>query len=92
MITYEWQNAEHTVVMSTDTETGQQWSIFISEDPSQHSTRCQEFLSSGATASAYVEPEPAAPLTTEEKVNNMLATFGLTREEMRAALDVKTGG
>ena len=39
---------------------------------------------------AYVPPEPLPPLSTEAKVDNMLQAFGLTREEMQAALAVKT--
>ncbi len=91
MITYEWQNAEQTVVMSTDTETGQQWSIFISEDPSLHSVRCNEFLASGATAAPYVAPPEPEPLTTEQKFNCLLSDYGLTREEMIVALSAKKG-
>ena len=48
-----------------------------------------EFLASGAEAAPYVAPPEPEPLTIEEKVNNMLAAFDLTRDEMRAALEVK---
>ena len=44
-----------------------------------------EFLASGATAAEYVAP-PAPTLTTEEKVNRLLSDYGLTRDEMSAAL------
>ena len=50
----------------------------------------QEFLESGQTAEPYVAPPEPEPLTTEEKVNRLLSDYGLTREEMQAALAVKT--
>ena len=84
--TYEWADAEQTSLKRTDGDGNVAW---IPTDPAN--SDYAEFLSSGATASAYVEPEPPAPLSTEEKVNNMLAAYGLTREEMVAALQVKTG-
>ena len=49
-----------------------------------------EFVASGAEAEPYVAPSEPEPETTEEKVNRLLSDYGLTREEMRAALDVKT--
>ena len=83
--TYQWVDAEQTSLKRTDADGNV---AFVPTDPANRDYA--EFLSSGATAAAYVEPEPPAPLTTEEKVNNMLAAYGLTREEMQAALAVKT--
>ena len=85
--TYEWANAEQTTLKRTDGDGNVAW-VPVDEDNRDYA----EFLSSGATASAYVEPEPPAPLSTEEKVNNMLAAYGLTREEMITALQAKKGG
>ena len=83
--TYQWTDAEQTTLRRTapDGSVG-----FVPTDPANRDYA--EFLSSGATAAAYVEPEPPAPLTTEEKLNNMLAAYGLSREEMKAALAVQT--
>lgn len=82
--TYQWTNSEQTGLKRTDADGN---IVGIPADPGNRDYA--EFLSSGATASAFVEPEPPAPLTTEEKVNNMLAAFDLTREEMQAALAAK---
>ena len=49
----------------------------------------QEYVNSGETAEPYVAPPEPEPLTTEEKVNQLLSDYGLTREEMQAALAVK---
>ena len=47
------------------------------------------WVDEGNAADPYVEPyEP--PLTTEQKVNNLLSDYGLTRDEMRAALSAKS--
>ena len=83
--TYEWIDAEQTSLKRTDADGNVAW---VPTDPSNRDYA--EFLSSGATAAAYVEPEPPAPLTTEQKINNMLAAYGLSREELRTALAVKT--
>ena len=85
--TYEWADAEQTWLKRTDGDGNVAW---IPTDPAN--SDYAEFLSSGATAAAYVEPEPPAPLSTEEKVTNMLAAYGLTREEMITALQAKQGG
>jgi len=83
--TYEWANAEQTTLKRTDADGDVAW---VPTDPGN--SDYAEFLSSGATAAAYVAPPEPEPLTTAEKVDNMLATFGLTRAEMQAALAVKT--
>ena len=51
-----------------------------------------EFLESGQEPAPYVAPPEPEPLTTEEKVNKLLSDYGLTRDEMQAALEVKTSG
>ena len=43
-----------------------------------------EYLASGVTASAYVAPAPAAPLTPAEK----LANAGLTADELKTLLGI----
>jgi len=83
--TYAWTDAEQSSLKRTDTDGNVAW---VPADPGNRDYA--EFLSSGATAAAYVEPEPPAPLTTEQKINNMLAAYGLSREELRTALAVKT--
>ena len=83
--TYEWSNAEQAVLERTD-EDGNV--VYIPTDPANRDY--QEFLSSGAQASPYVAPEPPPEKTTQEKVDQLLSDYGLSREEMRAALAVKT--
>ena len=83
--TYAWTDAEQSGLKRTD-ENGNV--AFVPVDPGNRDYA--EFLSSGATAAPYVAPPEPEPLTTEEKVDNMLQTFGLTRDEMQAALAVKT--
>ena len=85
--TYEWSNAEQTSLKRTD---GDGNVAFVPTDPANRDYA--EFLSSGATASAYVEPPPPPELTTEEKINRLLSDYGLTREEMITALQAKKGG
>ena len=82
--TYEWTDAEQTSLKRTDAEGNV---AFVPTDPANRDYA--EFLSTGATAAAYVAPpEPPEP-TTEEKVNRLLSDYGLTREEMTAALEAK---
>ena len=82
--TYEWSNVEQTSLKRTDAEGNV---AFVPTDPANRDYA--EFLSTGATAAAYVAPpEPPEP-TTEEKVNRLLSDYGLTREEMSAALEAK---
>ena len=54
--------------------------LFIPADPANR--HYAEFLSSGATAAAYVAPEPPAPLTPEQK----LEQSGLTVDELKGLL------
>ena len=79
--TYEWTSAEQTTLRRTDSDGNVAW---VPADPGNRDY--SEFLSSGATAAPYVAPPEPEPLTTEEKVNNMLAAYGLSREELKAAL------
>ena len=37
---------------------------------------------------AYAPPEPAPEQTDEQKVSQMLEMFGLTKDQLRAALDI----
>jgi len=83
--TYEWCNAEQTTLRRTDADGN---FTFIPTDP--NNCAYAEFLSSKATAAPYVAPPEPEPLSTEEKVDNMLSAFGLSREEMQEALAVKT--
>ena len=85
--TYAWADAEQTTLRRTDADGNVAWV------PADEGNRdYAEFLSSGATASGYVEPPPPPELSTEQKVDNMLSAFGLTRDEMITALQVKKGG
>jgi len=84
--TYEWVNEEKCTLQRTDSDGDV---VFVPTDPGN--TDYAEFLSSGATAAPYVAPPEPAPLTTAQKVDNMLAAYGLTRAEMQAALAVKEG-
>tara|TARA_B100000459_G_C8574239_1_gene200169 strand:- start:27 stop:302 length:276 start_codon:yes stop_codon:yes gene_type:complete len=85
--TYRWSNEDHTGIIATYTSTGQ--SIYIStadEDNGYY----REFIASGIEPDEYVPPEPPTPETTEQKVDRLLSDYDLTREEMQAALAVKT--
>ena len=82
--TYEWTDAEQTSLKRTDAE-GNVAFVPVAEGNRDYA----EFVSSGATATDYVAPpEPPEP-TTEEKVNRLLSDYGLTRDEMQAALAAK---
>ena len=79
--TYAWVDAEQTSLQRTNAEgnvTG------VPADPGNCDYAA--FLSSGATAAPYVAPPAPPEPTTEEKVNRLLTDYGLTREEMQAAL------
>ena len=82
---YTWANAEQTCLKREDSEGNVAW---VPADPANRDYA--EFLASGAEAAPYVAPAEPAPLTTEEKVNLLLADYGLTRDEMQAALATKT--
>ena len=79
--TYEWPDAEQDLLKRTDADGNVAW---IPTDPANRDYA--EFLSSAATPAPYVAPPEPEPLTTQQKVDNMLAAYGLTREEMQAAL------
>ena len=84
--TYEWANEEQTSLRRTDADGN------VAIVPATPANRdYAEFLSSGAEAAPYVAPPEPEPETTEQKVDHLLSDYGLTREEMRAALAVKEG-
>ncbi len=74
---YEWSNEEQTVLKRTDAEGNVAW-VPTAPGNSDYA----EFLSSGATAEAYVAPPEPAPLTAEEK----LEQSGLTVDELKGLL------
>ena len=82
--TYVWADAEQNYLWRTDPN-GFVISVPADEDNSSY----QLFLRSGAEAAPYEAPPEPAPETTSQKVDHLLEDYGLTREEMRAALDVK---
>ena len=79
---YSWTNESQTELKLTRSDGPTLW---IPAD--KNNREYQEFLKSGATAAPYVAPTPTPPLTTEQKVDNLLSDYGLTRDEMRAALN-----
>ena len=82
--TYTFGDAEETSLKREDDQGN---IAFVPTDPSNRDYA--EFLASGAEAAPYVAPPEPEPLTTEEKVNKLLSDYGLTRDEMRTALEVK---
>ena len=80
--TYTWIDADQSGLIRTDADGN---TAGIPADPANRDYA--EFLSSGATADAYVAPPAPPEPTTEEKVNRLLSDYGLTREEMSAALN-----
>ena len=85
--TYQWTNSEQTCLRRTDAD-GSVVVVPADEANSDYAA----YLASGEEALPYVEPPPPEPLTTEQKVDNMLSAFGLSREEMITALQAKKGG
>ena len=81
--TYAWVNAEGSGLRRTD-ENGNK--AFVPADPANRDYA--EFLSGPQTADAYVAPPAPPEPTTEEKVNRLLSDYGLTREEIIAALTI----
>jgi len=74
---YTFADAEETSLKREDDQGN---IAFVPNDPRNRDYA--EFLSSGETAAAYVEPEPAAPLTPEQK----LEQSGLTVDELKGLL------
>ena len=81
---YEWADEEQMSLKRTDAEGNV---AFVPTDPANRDYA--EFLSSGATAADYVAPPAPPEPTTEEKVNRLLSDYGLTRDEMKSALEAK---
>ena len=75
-MTYTWDNADQTVLKYED---GDQ-TLWIPTDPAN--VDYAEFLASGETAAAYVEPPAPPEPTAEEK----LANAGLTVDELKGLL------
>ena len=85
-VTYQWADEEQTSLKRLNAD----GSIsYISADPANSDYAA--FMASEATAASYVAPPAPPESTTAEKVDNMLAAYGLTRAEMQAALAVKGG-
>ncbi len=80
--TYTWSDTEQTSLKRTDADGNV---AFVPTDPGNRDYA--EFLSSGTTAAEYVAPPAPPEPTTEEKVNRLLSDYGLTRDEMRVALE-----
>ena len=83
-MSYTWANAEQTGLIYTDGDV----TIGIPVNPANR--HYVEYLASGETAAPYVEPPAPPELTTEEKINNLLSAYGLSREELQEALIAKT--
>ena len=75
--TYEWTSAEESSLRREDEEGNV---AFVPVAPGNRDY--EEFVASGAVATAYVAPAEPAPLTTEEKVNRLLTDYDLTRTEL----------
>ena len=84
--TYEWTDAEQSGLKRTDTDGN---AVIVPTNPANSDYRA--FVASGEEAAPYVAPPEPEPLTTEEKINRLLDDYGLSREEMITALQVKTG-
>ena len=82
--TYNWTDPEHTSLRRISPEGNV--AVFVA-DP--QNSDYQRFLASGEQAAPYVAPPEPEPETTEQKVNRLLSDYGLTREEMQAALAAK---
>ena len=80
--TYEWTDAEQSGLRRTDAAGNV---AFVPADPANRDYA--EFLSSGQAAADYVAPPAPPEPTTEEKLNRLLSDYGLTRDEMRVALE-----
>jgi len=80
--TYSWTDIEQTSLKRED-EDGNVAFVPAAEGNRDYA----EFLASGAEASFYVVPPLPPELTTEQKVNKLLGDYGLTRSELRVALE-----
>jgi len=77
--TYTWSDAEKTTLKREDTDGNV---AFVPTDPGNRDYA--EFVSSGATAAAYVAPPDPPEPTAAEK----LANAGLTVDELKTLLDL----
>tara|TARA_R110002050_G_scaffold235259_1_gene371165 strand:+ start:266 stop:508 length:243 start_codon:yes stop_codon:yes gene_type:complete len=77
--TYAFADADSTSIKRTDADGN------VAFVPTAAGNRdYAAYLASGVTASAYVAPAPAAPLTPAEK----LANAGLTADELKTLLGI----
>ena len=79
MTIYTWGNTEQTQ-LNIEYDNGEKWSVLVDSG----SPRYAEFLASGETAAAYVEPPAPPEPTPEEK----LARSGLTVDELKDLLGI----
>ena len=77
-MTYTWTDTEQNVLKYED----EYQTLWIPADPANRNYA--EFLASGKTAAAYVEPEPLPEPTPAER----LAATGLTVDELKTLLGV----
>ena len=84
--TYEWSDVDKAVLKRTNPDGSV---TYVPADPLN--TSYATYLANGEEAAPYVAPPEPEPPTTEEKINQLLSDYGLTREEMVVALQVKTG-
>lgn len=81
--TYTWTNADQTTVKREDEEGDV---LYIPADEGNRHYR-QFVEETKGVADPYVAPPEPAPLTTEEKVDQLLSDYGLSRTELRAVLE-----
>lgn len=85
--TYSWIDAEQTQLCRTDTNTETGEVVELRIPASDSNPDYFEFVESGAEAAPYVAPPPEPVPTTEEKITNLLTDYGLSRQELKDALN-----
>ena len=85
MLTYEFTSEAEDTIQCVLPD-GSIYCIPCADDNPEY----RKVIASGQKISPYVPPEPAPEKTTQEKVDQLLSDYGLSREEMQAALAVKT--
>ena len=79
--TYTWSDAEKTSLKREDADGNVAW-VPVTEPPVAMNRDYAEFVSSGATAAAYVAPPAPPEPTTVDKIK----ALGLTKAELKAFL------